>query len=157
MSDVDDFPKLDGGWCDGLGCSGLCWCGERLAMKEEFQRVFNKPWKQSYDENPDIDCDRVDHLVRFSTDRVDKHFKKEMQKMQADIDRLKKKLEAHIIVYKNETTGELCAKRCDDWGATNQFIRENDLCVNDCKVAGGGWILTQHRSKMWYYVRAEQK
>lgn len=57
MSDDNDFPKLDGGWCDGLGCSGFCWCGGNLAMKEEFQRVFNKPWKLSYDENPDIECE----------------------------------------------------------------------------------------------------
>jgi hypothetical protein len=154
----DDFPKLDGGWCDGLGCSGLCWCGERLAMKEEFQRVFNKPWKESYDKNPDIDCDRVDHLVRFSTGRIEKHFEKEIQNKQAEINRLKKQLAARIVVYQKETDGALYAKRCEDDGAVNVFIRENDLCVNDRKVTGGGWILTQHKSsKMWFYKKAEQK
>ena len=158
MSDDNDFPKLEAGWCDGLGCSGLCWCGERLATKEEFQRTFNKPWKESFDENPDIDCDRVDHMVRFRTARIDKHYKKQMQYLKDEIARLKTSLSAQVVVYQDETDGALHAKRCEDWAATNQFIRDNNLCVEDCKVAGGGWILTQHKSsKMWYYVRAEQK
>lgn len=157
MSDDNDFPKLDGGWCDGLGCGGFCWCGEHLAMKEEFQRTYNKPWKESYDEDSDIDCDRVAHLVRFSTDRVEKYYKNEVQKLKDEITSLRERLSAHIVVYKNDD-GTMCAKRCDEWGAANAFIRENNLCVDDYKVIGGAWILTQHdSSKMWYYVKAEQK
>lgn len=65
MSDSKEFPKIDGGWCDGGGCGrGLCWCGEYLAMKEEFQRVFNKQWDDS-----DEECERVERIWRFGTSR----------------------------------------------------------------------------------------
>ena len=96
-------------------------------------------------------------MFRFSINRAEKYFKKEMQIMQGDIDRLKRQLEAHIIMYK-DADGEICAKRCEDSVVANAFIRENDLCVDDIKVVGGGWILTRHESsKMWFYKRAEQK
>lgn len=78
--------------------------------------------------------------------------------MQEDIDRLKEKLTAHIVIYQKETDGAMCAKRCEDSASANVFIRENDLCIGDCKVVGGGWILTRDESsKMWFYKRAEQK
>jgi len=70
MSDDNDFPKLDGGWCDGMGCGGiLCWCGEYLAMREEFQRLYNKPWNTN-----DIDCQRVEKIWRFGTERFEKYY-----------------------------------------------------------------------------------
>ena len=62
----NDFPKLDGGWCDGLGCGRghVCFCAEYLAMKEEFQKVFNKAWNKD-----DTDCINWEKAWRFGTSR----------------------------------------------------------------------------------------
>lgn len=46
------FPKLEAGFCDGLGCGGiLCYCKIWLESREEFQRVFDKAWNKD-----DPDC-----------------------------------------------------------------------------------------------------
>ena len=73
MSDVNDFPKLNGGWCDGMGCGKFhpCFCGEHLAMKEEFQRLYNKPW-----DDDDIDCQCVDKLWRLGIEAYEKYYEK---------------------------------------------------------------------------------
>ena len=73
MSDVDSFPKLNGGWCDGMGCGKYepCFCKAHLEMKEEFQRLFQKPWNID-----DVDCQRVDKLWRLGTEAYQNHYEK---------------------------------------------------------------------------------
>ncbi len=72
MSDDNSFPEIENGCCDGLGCGKgvVCWCDEYQAMKEEFQRVFNKAWdtKQPW-EGQDIDCVNWEKSWRFGTSR----------------------------------------------------------------------------------------
>ena len=147
------FPKLINGSCDGLGCGfTVCWCNEHIEMQEEFQRAFDKPWKDN-----DVECNIWERSWRFGTKRYENKFVKKIEEMKKEKEMLRDKLTAHIVIYQKETDGALCAKRCEDSAAANAFIRENDLCVDDCKVVGGGWILTRNESKMWFYKRAEQK
>ena len=74
--DIDEktgFPKLDGGWCNGdgwLNVSCVCWCEEYLAMREEFQRVFNKAWDHRHaNKGQDPDCINWEKAWRFGTSR----------------------------------------------------------------------------------------
>ena len=71
------FPKLDSGWCDGIGCgkASVCYCQEWLASREEFQRIFKKPWVNSWD-GDDKDCRTWEAAWRFGTDRWDKAWEK---------------------------------------------------------------------------------
>lgn len=44
-----EFPKLEGGWCDGLGCGHkdpFCFCEQWLRSREQFQKVFGIPWSE---------------------------------------------------------------------------------------------------------------
>ena len=71
VTEIDEktgFPRIDCGWCDGMGCGrgSVCWCNEHLAMKEEFQRVFNKQWKEGEE---DMDCYHWELAWRFGTKR----------------------------------------------------------------------------------------
>jgi len=72
VNEIDEktgFPKLYGGCCNGAGWLNgdcVCWCGEFLALNEEFQRVENKPWKNPWE---DEDCKKWDHIWRFGTER----------------------------------------------------------------------------------------
>jgi len=64
------FPEIENGCCDGLGCGkgAVCWCNEYKAMKEEFQRVFNKAWDTKYEwDGQDIDCVNWEKSWRFGT------------------------------------------------------------------------------------------
>ena len=158
--DTNDFPKLDGGWCDGLGCGrgSICSCGERLAMREEFQRVYNKPWKDRWEEGGgDIDCDRVNRLWDFSATRTNEYHKKEMTYKQTEIDGLKQRLRTFFITHVKD--GKICVERCVGDNEANAFVRENDLCVeDDCQVISGGYIMSRNpRSQMWFYKRALNK
>jgi hypothetical protein len=69
------FPKLDGGWCDGMGCGDVlmgCWCSEYLECCEEYQREFKKPWDRM---NPE--CIVWEKSWRFSWGR---YVNKELEK-----------------------------------------------------------------------------
>ena len=74
------FPKLDCGWCDGMGCSNSlitdprkdgdpCWCSEYLAMREEFQIELDMAWD---DKNPI--CQVWESAWRFGTSRYSKFY-----------------------------------------------------------------------------------
>jgi len=78
MSDDNNFPKIINGACDGMGCSGFCWCTSHTEMQEEFQREFNKPWKEQWDENPDIDCQRWERIWRIGTRNATEYFETEL-------------------------------------------------------------------------------
>ena len=68
------FPKLDGGFCDGMGCSGWCFCTAFLAMKEEFQEVFDKPWTNRWDDDANIECEMWEHAWRLGSSNVREYF-----------------------------------------------------------------------------------
>ena len=144
MNDTTDFPKLDGGWCDGMGCSGWCFCKEHLAMREEFQRVFNKPWKERWDDDADIDCDHWEHIWRFGTTQVRKYFepkmeedkkfyrlmmdnkREEFRQLRIEVHQLKKKLNELTVTKDDcqETVEEICENgmRCLDANIKNLTI-----------------------------------
>jgi len=71
MNEENNFPAIVNGSCDGLGCGrgSVCWCNEYVAMKEEFQRVFNKPWKNGKE---DLDCYHWELAWRYGTDKWEK-------------------------------------------------------------------------------------
>jgi len=53
MNNDDKFPKIEVGWCDGLGCNtdpAPCWCGELLCSKMQFQDKFDIAWDDSLDQ-----------------------------------------------------------------------------------------------------------
>ncbi|MCK5020136.1 MAG: hypothetical protein KAS32_24050 [Candidatus Peribacteraceae bacterium] len=61
------FPRLIGGWCDGMGCSyspPQCFCSEYLESREEYQRVFNKPWIRD-----DLECKIWEKSWRYARGR----------------------------------------------------------------------------------------
>jgi len=89
MSEVNEidtktgFPRIDNGNCDGLGCGHghVCWCDQYQAMKEEFQRVFNKPWDTRFpNQGQDIDCVNWEKSWRFGTSEWDKEWEEMVER-----------------------------------------------------------------------------
>ena len=62
------FHKLVGGYCDGLGCgwSGLeCFCEAHLQSCEAYQKKYNKPWINPWEEGGE-ECRIWDDAWRYS-------------------------------------------------------------------------------------------
>jgi len=70
---VSKFPKIEIGYCDGLGCgrATVCFCQEYHAMKMEYQRVFDEAWNSE-----DPTCITWERAWRFGTERYDAAWEK---------------------------------------------------------------------------------
>lgn len=94
------FPKLDGGWCDGMGCGwgSLCYCSQWLESREQYQREYNLPW-----DGNESSCKIWERSFRHNYGVNSIIYKK-----QCDDQRTEDRYASGIIGDRNETISILC-------------------------------------------------
>lgn len=138
------FPKLEHGSCDGLGCSwsGMeCFCDEYLWMREEYQRVYDKPWDTST-----LECQIWDECWRKNWKRYieepaekrevakrierDKQFRKSIISRMERIDALEKEADENSRIKIEYNDLRILTNRCK---YTPKTMVGSIFCSNECE------------------------
>lgn len=103
----EEFPKLDGGYCDGLGCSKEkeeCFCDAWLKSREEFQRQYNQAFVHSWEEGSTIEMKVWEDAWRWSWEKYINAKRKAREKIEKEKrEELYAKYQKDIRDRRNET------------------------------------------------------